>query len=445
MRSAPGVDVPVSLDTGEFGRALCSALGTVAARPPPNTACRSHRVSSQAFHASVRAVTSSRHDAPHHSGARRRRLQPVHTPNCSQNIIHQGATRDVGGRHRCGVQCAARRGMAPPALTVALLAALSAAAGPSPAAPPDGLPARLRRSHRDATAVEVPPSQPPRVHTVHPMHALDAAAIEAAELELAEGEMGPWRELWYGSLDALHREPTINNTHEDVLVQLGAVAFLHCPVRNLGERGVSWVRRRDWHIISSGVLMYTNDERFQVLHSEGSDDWILQIKYVQKRDNGTYECQVSTGSGTLSRLVHLHIAVPEAFILGADEHHVDAGSTINLVCIIEKSPVPPQYVFWYHNARMINYDASRGVSVVTEPGPKTQSALAIRAAGPQHSGNYTCAAANTEPAHIYVYVSEGSDKMAATLSRNTSGALRGACAGGLVLLAYCVALLAACT
>lgn len=55
---------------------------------------------------------------------------------------------------------------------------------------------------------------------------------------------------------------------------------------------MSWVRRRDWHIISSGVLMYTNDERFQVLHSEGSDDWILQIKYVQKRDNGTYECQV---------------------------------------------------------------------------------------------------------------------------------------------------------
>lgn len=73
-----------------------------------------------------------------------------------------------------------------------------------------------------------------------------------------------------------------------------------------------------------------------------------------------------------------------------------------------QSPVPPQYVFWYHNARMINYDAARGVTVLTEPGPKTQSALAIRAAGPQHSGNYTCAAANTEPAHIYVYVSEGS-------------------------------------
>ncbi|XP_039759356.1 zwei Ig domain protein zig-8-like [Pararge aegeria] len=257
---------------------------------------------------------------------------------------------------------------------------------------------------------------PEHAHTEMTQAEIDAAAQAEAE---AAG-VPAWRDLWYSSLEALRREPSINNTQDDVLVQLGGVAFLHCPVRNLGERGVSWVRRRDWHIISSGVFMYTNDERFQVLHSEGSDDWILQIKYVQKRDNGTYECQVSLGSGTLSRLVHLHIVVPEAFILGADEYHVDAGSTINLVCIIEKSPVPPQYVFWYHNARMINYDATRGVSVATAPGARTQSALRIRGAAPAHSGNYSCRAANTEPAHIYVYVSEGSDKMAATLSRNAS-------------------------
>lgn len=70
--------------------------------------------------------------------------------------------------------------------------------------------------------------------------------------------------------------------------------------------------------------------------------------------------------------------------------------------------MPPQYVFWYHNARMINYDASLGVTVATAPGPKTQSALAIRRAAPHHSGNYSCRAPNTEPAHILVYVSEGS-------------------------------------
>lgn len=59
---------------------------------------------------------------------------------------------------------------------------------------------------------------------------------------------------------------------------------------------VTWVRRRDWHILTTGISTYTNDERFQVLHPEGSDDWTLQIKYVQRRDNGTYECQVSAAS-----------------------------------------------------------------------------------------------------------------------------------------------------
>lgn len=40
-------------------------------------------------------------------------------------------------------------------------------------------------------------------------------------------------------------------------------------------------------------MTYTNDERFQVIHNEGSEQWDLHIKFVQKRDNGTYECQVA--------------------------------------------------------------------------------------------------------------------------------------------------------
>jgi hypothetical protein len=38
----------------------------------------------------------------------------------------------------------------------------------------------------------------------------------------------------------------------------------------------------------------------------------------------------------MSHFVDLHIVVPEAFILGSGEHHVDVGSGISLVCIIEK-------------------------------------------------------------------------------------------------------------
>lgn len=83
-----------------------------------------------------------------------------------------------------------------------------------------------------------------------------------------------------------------------------------------------------------------------------------------------------------------------------------------------QSPVPPQYVFWYHNERMINYDAARGVGVATAPGARTQSALTIRDAAPRHSGNYSCRAPNTEPAAIYVYVSEGSECPGPSLARS---------------------------
>lgn len=75
---------------------------------------------------------------------------------------------------------------------------------------------------------------------------------------------------------------------------------------------------------------------------------------------------------------------------------------------IFQSPTPPQYVFWYHNDLMINYDTARGgISVETLPGPRTQSRLTIRDTNDADSGNYTCSASNTEPASIYVFVSEG--------------------------------------
>ena len=31
--------------------------------------------------------------------------------------------------------------------------------------------------------------------------------------------------------------------------------------------------------------------------------------------------------------------------------------------LTESSPSQPQYVFWYHNERMVNYDTERGVQV----------------------------------------------------------------------------------
>ena len=96
----------------------------------------------------------------------------------------------------------------------------------------------------------------------------------------------------------------------NLTIQVGSTAYLHCPVVNLGERPVShifvlisrtthmctyrsslclyyeeeeyfkdkhmyytllsmfvqlsWVRRRDWHILSHGQSMFIQDDRFQL-------------------------------------------------------------------------------------------------------------------------------------------------------------------------------------
>lgn len=57
---------------------------------------------------------------------------------------------------------------------------------------------------------------------------------------------------------------------------------------------VSWMRKRDLHILTSSVITYTGDARFSVRHPETSDEWQLSIAFVQPRDAGIYECQVNT-------------------------------------------------------------------------------------------------------------------------------------------------------
>lgn len=58
---------------------------------------------------------------------------------------------------------------------------------------------------------------------------------------------------------------------------------------------VSWIKRKNvQELLTVGLTTYANDERFQAIHFHHSEDWTLQIKYVQPRDAGLYECQVST-------------------------------------------------------------------------------------------------------------------------------------------------------
>ena len=138
---------------------------------------------------------------------------------------------------------------------------------------------------------------------------------------------------------------------------------------------------------------------------------LLQIKFVQDRDGGIYECQVSTSTGTISRRVELSVVFPEAYIKGGEEYHVDEGSPISLTCVLDSTPSPPQYIFWYHNDRMVNYHVERGVMVTTysTASQTTESKLTFSNASKRDEGNYTCSPSNSVPATVQLYVTKRSE------------------------------------
>ncbi|XP_001658266.2 uncharacterized protein LOC5568978 [Aedes aegypti] len=205
--------------------------------------------------------------------------------------------------------------------------------------------------------------------------------------------------------------------------QVGSIAVLPCVVRNIGEGVVSWIRRKDYHLLTIGVTTYSSDERFNIIRSEDSEEWPLQIKYVQLRDAGPYECQVSTHPPT-SIFVQLDVVEAKAEIFGPSDKYLKPGSTLRLTCRVVQSNEPPLYIFWYHNNRMINYDVHLGVNVSTEADNRF-SELVITHSNTLNSGNYSCVSNNAVAASTYVHILNGENPAAMQHGDHGNGVLVG--------------------
>ncbi|XP_063591889.1 uncharacterized protein LOC134768977 [Penaeus indicus] len=150
---------------------------------------------------------------------------------------------------------------------------------------------------------------------------------------------------------------TDNNTV--VTVQVGMTADLRCQVFDVAEHEtVSWIRRRDHHLITVGAATYSNDERFQVTFSENSQDWTLHVRYAQPRDAGVYECQLSAHP-PIGVYTTLNVIEAKAEIEGESEIYVQTGSSVQLTCKLKDFTEPPTYVFWFHAEHMVNYDSNK--------------------------------------------------------------------------------------
>ncbi|GBP52807.1 Zwei Ig domain protein zig-8 [Eumeta japonica] len=229
----------------------------------------------------------------------------------------------------------------------------------------------------------------------------------------------------------------------NITTQLGTHAYLPCKVRQLSNKSVSWIRRRDAHILTVDRYTFIADERFQAFLVEATDTWTLQVKYVQARDAGVYECQVGT-EPKMSHFVQLNVVVPKIEISGESDLFVKAGSTVALKCVITQALEEPAYIFWYHDGRrVLDYDR-RQVDIRTErvSADTTLGSLLIRSARREDSGNYSCSPSNLDSASVMLHVLSG-EQPAAMQHGNGAGA--GARGGGpsvwwRLLLAVLVAL-----
>ncbi|XP_042891822.1 zwei Ig domain protein zig-8-like [Penaeus japonicus] len=224
---------------------------------------------------------------------------------------------------------------------------------------------------------------------------------------------------------------TANNTV--TTVQAGTTGALRCQILDVADHEtVSWVRRRDHHLITLGGHTYTNDDRFHVSHSppfkvisRRGKEWTLNIKYVQTRDSGVYECQLSTHP-PMGILTTLLVIEPVSYITGGPDLYAQEGSDVTLLCRLKNYTIPPTYVFWYHGFEMINYDANRRVDVLSRGG---ESELRLTGVAKEDSGNYTCVPANAKPSSVVLHVITG--ETPAAMQRAAAAPLHSACTLGL--------------
>ncbi|XP_050715524.1 uncharacterized protein LOC126998143 isoform X2 [Eriocheir sinensis] len=220
--------------------------------------------------------------------------------------------------------------------------------------------------------------------------------------------------------------PYFLNTTREVTTPEGVPANLTCGVKNLFDRKVSWIRRRDLHVLTAGSYTYTSDSRFRALHLVGSPFWTLQVDSPRAHDSGVYECQVSM-QPKISRRFFLFVVIPSAEIHGTRQVYMKTGSDINITCLVS-GHLRDSPITWYHAplpvppekpaVREIRTGGRGGVQLVTDKHAGT-SWLLVKHATWRDAGNYTCAPRHARPASVAIHVV---DESPAAMQHDSSSA-----------------------
>ncbi|KRT85649.1 Immunoglobulin, partial [Oryctes borbonicus] len=224
---------------------------------------------------------------------------------------------------------------------------------------------------------------------------------------------------------------------DTVLKEIQAIAgqtiVLPCTVRHLADKVVSWIRTKDLHILTSGAVTFTADNRFEAVYSH-ADFWGLRIRGVRITDTGQYECQVNTDPKMNFALnltvsdVGMRDAVDidtkyayVASIKGPKEVYVREGSPVTFTCEIVSQTgahdifFPKPRVRWLYEGKEITHELDRGgISVDTDyRDRKITSRLRVATVTMKDGGLYTCSQAATlgDSVRLFVVEAEHSEAM----------------------------------
>ncbi|KAK3601476.1 hypothetical protein CHS0354_033611 [Potamilus streckersoni] len=186
------------------------------------------------------------------------------------------------------------------------------------------------------------------------------------------------------------------DTPVNVTYRTGELAVLYCSIHNLGTKTVVWRRANEQGPITIGEMTYIPDDRFLVNHVPYKGQWDLLIKNVQPKDEGIYECQVSSKDRTSRRLLtltvedfksrspHIHISGPE---------YVEKGDMISLTCNASGINFPPEEIDWFRNGQKVSSDVENGIHIYKRVSISLKiitSVLEIERATLEDDGMYVC-------------------------------------------------------
>ncbi|KAG7177697.1 zwei Ig domain protein zig-8-like [Homarus americanus] len=197
----------------------------------------------------------------------------------------------------------------------------------------------------------------------------------------------------------------------------GQSAYIHCRVAQLGDKKVSWIRRRDLHVLTSGVHTFASDQRFMALHADRSENWTLHIRFSQVRDSGEYQCQVNTDP-RISMIFFLHVQEAATLMDGSDQRYVRQAAPYSS-CSTSIASQPPGLLYWYRDAEILQQGGRVNISTHLEN--ETVSKLVIDGARVTDSGNYTCWPTKFLPASVMVHVIPEEKAAAKSLGTGSNG------------------------